>query len=146
MIKKARGRRLCIDYGSKRIGIAVSDPTGTIAQPLTVIERNSDDVDLAKIKDLVEKYEIKKVVMGLPLMLSGKKGQSAEDVHRFIEKLEAILKNIEIKTWDERLSTAFAEKEMIRNNVRRNKRKKVIDQLAATIILQSYLDAESGDE
>lgn len=145
MGKRITGRRLCIDYGKKKLGIAISDPTGTIAQPLSVIERKTDELDIGKIHDLIEMYDIKKIVMGLPLKLSGEVGQSAMEVFQFIEKLKSVLHSVEIETWDERLSTVFAEREMIRDNVRRKKRKKVIDQLAATIILQSYLDAESRD-
>ncbi|NIO16804.1 MAG: Holliday junction resolvase RuvX [Deltaproteobacteria bacterium] len=145
MGKKTAGRRLCLDYGKKKIGIAISDPTATIAQPHSVMERETEELDIEKIHDLVATYGIKKVIMGLPLELSGEAGQSAMDVFQFIEKLKVALEGVEIETWDERLSTVFAEKEMIRDNVRRKKRKKVIDQLAATIILQSFLDAESRD-
>ncbi len=134
-----------MDYGKKKIGIAISDPTATIAQPHSVMERETEELDIEKIHDLVATYGIKKVIMGLPLELSGEAGQSAMDVFQFIEKLKVALEGVEIETWDERLSTVFAEKEMIRDNVRRKKRKKVIDQLAATIILQSFLDAESRD-
>lgn len=145
MGKKTAGRRLCLDYGKKRIGIAISDPTATIAQPHSVMERETEELDIEKIHDLIVTHDIKKVIMGLPLELSGEAGQSAKDVYQFIEKLKVALTGVEVETWDERLSTVFAEKEMIRDNVRRKKRKKVIDQLAATIILQSYLDAESRD-
>ncbi len=145
MGKKTAGRRLCLDYGKKRIGIAISDPTATIAQPHSVMERETEELDIEKIHDLIVTHDIKKVIMGLPLELSGEAGQSAIDVYQFIEKLKVALTGVEVETWDERLSTVFAEKEMIRDNVRRKKRKKVIDQLAATIILQSYLDAESRD-
>lgn len=145
MVKETAGRRLCLDFGKKRIGIAISDPTATIAQPHSVMERETEELDIKKINNLIVTYDIKKVIMGLPLELSGEAGQSAMDVYQFIEKLKVALTGVAVETWDERLSTVFAEKEMIRDNVRRKKRKKVIDQLAATIILQSYLDAESRD-
>lgn len=145
MGKKTQGRRLCIDYGKKKLGIAISDPTGTIAQPLSVISRKDDDIDIRTIHRMVDNYDVKKIIMGLPVTLSGKIGNSAMEVYHFIEKLETIVKDVEIETWDERLSTVFAEKEMIRDGVRRKRRRKVIDQIAATVILQSYLDAESRD-
>jgi putative Holliday junction resolvase len=145
MVEQRKGRRLCIDFGKKKLGIAISDPTGTIAQPLSVIERKNDDLDIEKIRQIIDMYDVKKIVVGLPLTLSGQVGQSALEVHRFSEKLGTALTEVDIDTWDERLSTVFAEREMIRDNVRRKRRKEVIDQLAATIILQSYLDAESRD-
>lgn len=145
MVEKRKGRRLCIDFGKKKLGIAISDPTGTIAQPLSVIERKNDDLDIEKIRQIIDMYDVKKIVVGLPLKLSGQVGQSALEVHHFSEKLGSALTEVDIDTWDERMSTVFAEREMIRDNVRRKRRKEVIDQLAATIILQSYLDDESRD-
>lgn len=144
MYRDTKGRTLCIDYGSKRIGVAVSDPSGIIAQPLEVIENTSEESLIERIKGISQNYAVVKIIIGLPLSLSGEIGSSARKVIDFGNRLQEKIEFAEIETWDERLSTAFAEKEMIRDNVRRRKRKKVIDKLAATLILQSYLDFQGN--
>ncbi len=138
-------RKLCLDYGSKRIGIALSDPTCTIASPLEVMERSSVDHDIRKIAELTHLHDVSTIILGFPIDLSGRIGRSASEVLEFVDLLKDSLTNVEVITWDERLTTAFVEKELIRDKVRRKKRKKVIDKLAATVILQSYLDSERWD-
>lgn len=136
---------MCIDYGKKRIGIALSDPTGTIAYPLEVVDMKSMEDLLARVGVIIEEHCVAELVVGLPLSLSGKIGESAIEVLDFVVLLKESFDGLKIETWDERLSTAFAEKEMIRDNVRRKKRRVVIDKLAATVILQSYLDSGASD-
>ncbi len=145
-MKETMKRKLCLDYGSKRIGIALSDPTCTIAYPLDVMERSNVDNDIRKIIDLILHHDVSTIIVGLPVRLSGEVGTSASEVLEFVNLLKDSLEDVEIVTWDERLTTAFAEKELLRDNVRRKKRKKVIDKVAATVILQSYLDSEQWDD
>ncbi len=136
---------MCIDYGKKRMGIALSDPTGTIAYPLEVVDLKSMEDLLERVGKIIEEHCVTELVVGLPLSLSGKIGESATEVLDFVVLLKESFDGLKIETWDERLSTAFAEKEMIRDNVRRKKRRGVIDKLAATVILQSYLDSGASD-
>ncbi|WP_035586306.1 Holliday junction resolvase RuvX [Hippea jasoniae] len=131
-------RILGIDYGTKQIGLAISDETNTIAMPLKVI--NAQNNPIAAIKDIIEANDIKKVVVGIPITLSGQKGKKAIETEQFIEKLKNAI-DIEVVEWDERLSTRFSER--ILNNAKvkgRKNKKRVIDKIAATFILQGYLD------
>lgn len=133
-------RWLSIDFGEKRIGIAVSDPLAITAQGVTVIQRNqSIKKDLELIRQMVHTYEVNSIVLGLPKNMNGTEGPVAEKVRRFGALLE---KELEIKIiyWDERLSTSSAQRVMIDADVSRKKRKEKIDQVAAVIILQNYLD------
>ncbi|MEA3494146.1 MAG: Holliday junction resolvase RuvX [Candidatus Margulisiibacteriota bacterium] len=133
-------RKLGIDYGEKRIGIAVSDPLGIAAQPVEVIE-NSDQV-IERLSDIVSRYEqVDEIIVGLPKTLKGEVGIAAEKVLKFVEELKKVVK-IPIVTWDERMTTAAAEKNLIAAGLSRGKRKKVIDKSAAAYILQSYLDVK----
>lgn len=129
-------RILGIDYGEKRIGVAVSDPLGLTAQPVDAVE------DIEGIKRIVKEYdEVEEVVVGLPKSLSGKLGPQAQKVLEFVEKLKKDLRQ-RIITWDERLTTVEAEKVLISAGLSRQKRKEVVDKSAAAIILQSYLDSK----
>jgi putative Holliday junction resolvase len=128
-------RIIGLDYGEKRIGIAASDPLGMTAQGVRAVE-NEDDVCR-----VIEEYgDVEKVVVGLPKTMRGEFGPQANKVLDFVERLKSRLK-IEIITWDERLTTAQADKFLISAGVSRAGRKKVIDKSAAAIILQNYLDA-----
>ncbi len=132
-------RILGIDYGSKKIGLAISDETQTIAMPLKVIDSNEDAVDA--INTIVKENNVKRIVIGLPITLSGTKGKRALETEEFIDKLKNVL-DIEIVEWDERLSTRFSERILNKANVKgRKNKKKVIDKIAATFILQGYLDS-----
>ncbi len=132
-------RILGIDYGSKKIGLAISDETQTIAMPLKVIDSNEDAVDA--INTIVKENDVKRIVIGLPITLSGTKGKRALETEEFIDKLKNVL-DIEIVEWDERLSTRFSERILNKANVKgRKNKKKVIDKIAATFILQGYLDS-----
>ncbi|MBN1381435.1 MAG: Holliday junction resolvase RuvX [Deltaproteobacteria bacterium] len=132
-------RILGIDYGTKRIGIAVSDELGFTAQGLTTILRKNRMHDLGQIGELVNNYGVEKIVVGYPIRLDGTEGIACEKVNRFIDRLETHF-NIPVVRWDETLTTKTAEEILLSANIRREKRKKIIDKLAATLILQNYLD------
>ena len=132
-------RVLALDAGEKRIGVAVSDPLGIIAQGVTVITRKDPETDLNEIKRIVEEYKADSVVIGMPINMDGTKGKSAEKVNEFVEILKGRL-SIPVYTYDERLSTKESEKFLISADVSRKKRKQVIDKMAAQLILESYLE------
>jgi len=132
-------RVLALDAGEKRIGVAVSDPLGIIAQGVTVITRKDPETDLNEIKRIVEEYKADSVVIGMPVNMDGTKGKSAEKVNEFVEILKGRL-SIPVYTYDERLSTKESEKFLISADVSRKKRKQVIDKMAAQLILESYLE------
>ncbi len=133
------GRLLGLDYGSRRIGVAVSDPLGITAQPLPPIRRQSDEKDIEAIAATVRQYEVAGVVLGLPLHLDGGEGVQAKKAIRFGEKIRERI-GLPVETWDERLTTAQAERHLIESGVSRGKRKEVRDSLAAVFILQGVLD------
>ncbi len=132
-------RILALDVGTVRVGVALSDPLGMTAQPLMVIHRRRED-PFIKVADLVAEYEVERVVVGRPLTLSGEAGLAVESVDAFVEELAKKLE-VPIESWDERLTTAQAQRVMITAGVRRDKRKEKIDKVAAALILQSYLEA-----
>jgi len=134
-------RILGIDYGEKRIGIAISDPLQTVALGIGVIERSGKlKGDIKKIRDIIEKYGgVDEIVIGLPKTLKGKIGMEAEIVLKFIEDIKKVI-NVPLVTWDERLSTVAAERPLREAHISRLKRKKVIDESAAVFMLQGYLD------
>ena len=132
-------RILGIDYGSKRLGLAVCDELGLTAQALTTITRKNRERDLEKIDAVIKEYNVEKIVVGYPLRLDGTEGIQCEKVNRFVDILESRF-SLPIIKWDETLSTKEAEQILIEANVNRKKRKDVVDKLAAAIILKSYLD------
>jgi putative Holliday junction resolvase len=136
-------RILGIDYGSKRIGVAVSDPLGITAQGVAVIGKSeSFERDIRELKKIIKKYDgVDEIVVGLPKTMAGEIGPSAKVVLEFIEALKREFK-LNITAWDERLTTAEAERALISAGLSREKRKKVIDKSAAAIILQSFLDCK----
>lgn len=134
-------RLLGLDVGTVRVGVALSDPLGIIAQPLEVINRRKSDL-FERVATLVDEYEVQQVVIGNPLQLDGEIGPAARAMAEFADKLRQRL-TVPVELWDERLSTAQAEREMISDGVRREKRRQRIDKVAAALILQSYLDARS---
>ncbi len=136
-------RILGLDLGEKNIGIAVSDQFGWTAQGLESI-RSKGNVkeDMDKINSVVQKYEVEKIVIGLPRNMDGSYGPQAQKALKFAELLKKRL-GLPVETWDERLSTAAAQRLLIEADVRRKKRRSVVDQLAASIILQGYLDSQS---
>lgn len=136
-------RVMACDYGSKTIGIAVSDPFGWTAQGVEIIRRKEED-DLAdsfvRIKQLIQEYSVEKIVVGLPKNMNNTLGERVEKTLEFVEKLEKEI-TLPIITWDERLSTVGAERVLLEADLSRAKRKKVIDKMAAAYFLQGYLDA-----
>lgn len=133
-------RILALDPGSKRMGVALSDELGWTAQPLETYERRSLAADVAHIQDLVRRYEVREVVMGMPLHMSGRVGAEAERVQALMDTLGQAL-NVPVVAWDERLTTKSAEDLLIAANVSRKKRKGTVDRVAAAILLQSYLES-----
>jgi putative Holliday junction resolvase len=133
--------------GEKRIGVAVSDPLGFLARPLTTLTRNELIDDIEAILELVRQYEAERIIVGLPRSMNGSLGQQAERVRSFIEFLSQSTL-IPVEAWDERLSTVAAEKLMIESGKKRGKRKAQRDEVAAALILQGYLDRQraSGDQ
>ncbi|MBM7624656.1 Holliday junction resolvase RuvX [Sporohalobacter salinus] len=136
-------RILGLDFGDKRIGAAVSDALGWTAQGKKVIQNTSWQEVVAEIDALIGEYDIEKVVVGLPKNMNGTLGFRAEKTLDFVERLKEEIEPSVI-TWDERLSTAAAERTLLEADVSRAKRKDVIDKMAAVVILQSYLDAHSN--
>lgn len=132
-------RILGLDVGDRYIGVAVSDLLRFTAQGVTTIKRSSKVNDFKAIEDLLNEYKIKKVVVGLPKNMNGTMGPQSEKVIKFAEKIKNKFK-IDIIYIDERLTTISAERVLIESEVRRENRKKVIDKIAATYILQTYLD------
>lgn len=139
------GRVLGIDLGTKRIGLALSDPLGITAQPLETLNRVGPRKDLRALEDCVRRNGVTRVVVGLPLLLSGEEGSQAAAAREEAERLRQRLGNVPVVLWDERLTTVQAERAMLEGNVRRRKRKTRVDALAAVLILQGYLDAGSPE-
>lgn len=134
-------RYLGLDLGSRTLGLAVSDKTGMIATSLKTIRHNEEyDLSLDEVKKIVEELEIEAIVLGFPKNMNNTIGPKGELSLEFKKKLENIIENIPIYLQDERLTTKQATDILIKGNTSRKNRKKVVDSLAATIILQSYLD------
>ena len=134
-------RVLGIDVGTRRIGVAVSDPTGTIAQSLAVIPRTGWKGVLGEIRRLVDAHGVERVVVGLPLRLNATEGDAAREARAFALRLAAALP-MPVVMQDERLSTAEAERAMVAQDVRREARRQRRDAVAAALFLQTYLDRE----
>lgn len=132
-------RLMGFDIGEKTIGVAISDELGLTAQGLKTIIRKGREEDFSEIHNLIARYQIKKIVVGLPKNMNGTLGKQAESVLLWIKELKERI-SIPVVVWDERLSTIEATKTLLQADLSRAKRKKVIDQLAASIILQGYLD------
>ena len=135
-------RLLALDVGTVRIGVALSDPLGMTAQPLEVIVRKQTD-PATRVKELIADYEVQKIIVGQPYTLDGEEGDATQAVASFVADLEKHV-TIPIELWDERMTTAQAERDMIAAGARRLKRRDTIDKIAAALILQSYLDAHAG--
>lgn len=133
-------RILCLDLGEKRIGVALSDPAGWLATPLAALRHRSREADLAAIEELVRCHSVQRIVVGHPISLDGTAGPQAKHVERFAMLMREQLP-VPVVLWDERLSTAHAER-LIHDSGRRVRRDR-IDAAAAAVILQSYLDARS---
>ena len=138
-------RYLGLDLGTRTLGLALSDVTGTIASPLKTIrfEEGNYDSLLPQLKDLVTEYQVETLVLGLPKNMNNSMGERAETTLAFQKKLEEYLGK-KVVMQDERLSTVEATNYMLAADISRKKRKKKVDSLAANIILQTYLDKEKG--
>jgi len=132
-------RTMGFDVGSNTIGIAISDELGITAQGLKTLKRRSMEDDLKEIVTIIDQFEIEKIVVGLPKNMDGTLGKQAEFVLKWIKVLMGKIQ-VPVVTWDERLSTVGASKVLLEADLSRKKRKKVIDKLAAVLILQGYLD------
>ena len=136
-------RIMGLDYGTKTVGVAVSDPLGITAQAVETVTRKDENKlrkTCARIEELVAEYEAEKIVLGLPKHMNNDIGDRAEKSMQFGEMIGRRT-GLEVVMWDERLTTVSAERTLIENKVRREDRKKYIDQIAAVFILQGYLDS-----
>lgn len=138
-------RILALDVGERRIGIAVSDELGLAAHAVETMKRNSLSHDLRHLEALVKEYAAKRIVVGLPRNMNGSLGPQSEIVLAFISRIKKRFSSIPIIPWDERLSTRAAERALLEADLSRAKRKRKIDQVAAVIILQGYLNGLSHD-
>lgn len=137
-------RVLGIDLGTRRIGVAVSDAGGTLASPLTVLQRSGNvDADRRAIARLVEEEEAERVVVGMPLSLSGASGPAAEAARAEADELAGVLA-VPVETWDERLTTVAAHRSLEATGKRSKQRRNVVDKVAAAVMLQSWLDSGRG--
>lgn len=141
-----RTRIVGLDWGQARIGVALSDESKLIATPMVTLkaEKRSKETAQKVLSALLEhakggKYEVEKIVVGMPLMMSGKSGFLADEVSHFIQELKA-LTDIPVISWDERLTTSMAERSLKESSLTRKRRAGVVDSIAAIIILQNYLD------
>jgi putative holliday junction resolvase len=133
-------RILGLDYGEKRIGVAICDELGMTAQGLPTIVRKTKKHDSEILENLIRNYKVEKIVIGYPVRLDGSEGVQCEKVNRFTSLLESNF-SLPVVKWQETLSTKEAEEILINSGVRWEKRKQLVDKLAACIILQSYLDS-----
>jgi putative Holliday junction resolvase len=133
-------RILALDHGTKRIGLALSDELKMIAQPLEFVAAEPFADVLARLRELIRDKQVELILVGLPRNMNGSYGPAALKVQGFVAALRGAL-TVPIQTWDERLTSAQANRCLIQGNVRRDKRRQKVDQTAAAILLQSYLDS-----
>ena len=141
-------RIMGLDFGSKTVGVAVSDSLLITAQGLEIIRRKEENKlrrTLARIEELIEEYEVEEIVLGLPKHMNASEGIRAELTQEFKEKLERRT-GLPVVLWDERLTTVAADRLMIEAGIRRENRKEYVDKIAAAMILQGYLDRRSMQE
>ena len=133
-------RILALDHGTKRIGIALSDELKMIAQPLEFVAAEPFIEFVTRVKEIIREKEVELILIGMPRNMDGSYGPAALKVQEFIAVLKDLVA-IPIKTWDERLTSAQAQRFLIEGGVRRQERKQKVDKMAASILLQSYLDS-----
>jgi putative Holliday junction resolvase len=144
----SRGRRLGVDVGKVRVGVAISDPDGILATPLVTVARDmgaADDVvpsDIAELVRLVGEHEAVQIVVGLPVRLNGAEGPAAIDIRAYAGRLAGAVGEVPIALVDERMSTVVATRRLAERGVRGKRQRAVVDQAAAVEILQSWLDAQ----
>jgi putative Holliday junction resolvase len=134
------GRILAIDYGSRRMGLAVTDPLGITAQGLPTLERKNKRSDFARLERVLRQCSVKEIVLGNPLRMSGEEGTQSQKVGEFAEQLRQKFQ-LPVHLWDERLTSAEANRLLREADVGSRKRAQVVDQMAAVLILQSFLQA-----
>ena len=137
-------RAIGLDFGSKTVGVAISDPLGVTAQGIEIIRRTSENKlrkTLARIEELIKEYGVDTIVLGLPKNMNNTLGDRAEKSLEFKGMLERRT-GLPVVMWDERLTTVEANRTLIEGNIRRENRKQYVDQLGAVLILQGYLDSE----
>ena len=140
-------RILGLDLGQKTIGVAISDPLGYTAQGITTIKRKTKKEDIEELKKICAEYNVEKIVIGLPKNMNNTIGFAGEKILEFSDIIKEEVcnnKNIKIEMWDERLTTVAAHRAMLEADMSRAKRKKIVDKMAATYILQGYLDRISN--
>jgi putative Holliday junction resolvase len=135
------GRVLGVDVGTVRVGVALSDPTGTLASPLETLRRSKNHADLDRLAALVVEHEVTEVVVGEPVHLSGASGASAEDAGNYAQELADRIPDVPVILIDERLSTVTAASHLREGGIDSRKQRAVIDQAAAVVILQQFLDS-----
>ncbi|MBM4273250.1 MAG: Holliday junction resolvase RuvX [Deltaproteobacteria bacterium] len=134
-------RILGLDVGEKRIGVAVSDPLGVTAQGLGVLSRKNRESDLARLQEMIRDYRVVKIVVGVPRHMDGRPGKQAPEILDLAQALGKALA-AEVVAWDERLTTREAERVLLQADLSRRRRRQVVDQVAAALILQGYLDSQ----
>lgn len=138
-------RVLGVDLGSVRIGLALSDPSGTLASPHSVIMRRGDpDADRREILAVARAEEVDRIVVGMPRSLNGREGPAARAAREEVDALAAAAPDLVVEAYDERLTTVIANRSLIESGVGRSGRKRVVDKVAAAVMLQGYLDAHRG--
>lgn len=135
-----KGRRLGVDVGSVRVGVAVSDPDGLLATPVETVPRDKRGADLRRIAAIVAEYEAVEVIVGLPRTLRGERGKAADLATAYADRLRELLKPVSVRHFDERFSTVTAARALRESGVRAKGQRQVIDQAAAVAILQGWLD------
>ena len=143
MSSKLRPRILGLDVGSKTIGMAVSDPLGITAQGLETLRRKNKRTDLARLNAVIRQYEVAEIVVGLPLRMSGIEGTQAEKMREFAEDLRKAT-SLPIHLWDERLTSAEANRVLRDSEMSIRRRGEVVDRLAAVLILQGWMEANQS--
>ncbi|MFC3513480.1 Holliday junction resolvase RuvX [Amycolatopsis halotolerans] len=140
-----RGRRLAVDVGSVRVGVALSDPAPVLASPLVTLSRDAkDDSDLDRLADLVTEHEVVEVIVGLPRTLANRQGAAADIAVAYAEKLAGRVGDVPVRLADERLTTVTASRMLSQRGVKGRKQRAVVDQAAAVEILQAWLDAAAA--
>jgi putative Holliday junction resolvase len=136
-------RILALDHGTVRVGVALSDELGLIAQPLEFVPAEPFEDLVARLQQLLKEKAVQRVVIGMPRNMDGSYGLAADKVREFTARLKEKI-TVPIQPWDERLTSVMANRALVQGKVRRSERKQKVDKMAAAILLQSYLDAKSG--
>lgn len=137
-------RIMGLDVGEATVGVAVSDELGFTAQPVTTVRRGTLARDMAAISDLIERHAVTSIVVGMPLRMAGDAGPAARAAVSFVGRLRGAF-DLPVVTWDERLTTVQAERLLVEADVTRRRRRDVVNQVAAAILLQSYLDSRRSE-